>query len=305
MVKTKVKKSVVEDIEEVAEKQLSEAAKLFLDQVTSPKLNSTSFILNRTSPSKLKISPLLLGAVGAQTYFHEDGELATAQAASKQGVPFIVSSHSSYSMEEISDAVPDSELWFQAHIFQDLELTKHFIQRAELAGYQAIILSVSNDKIHHQADQLVKGTANFVVDPIFTKKNYLSKSTLTEQIAHEYQKRYINWDDIQYLKQFTTLPIFIYGDLSLDDVRSTLEQQVEGIILSNINQSNLDLLEKIDIIASERLTVVVETEVKAKEELNHYLQQGADAISIRKSYIYGLATSGVLGAEEAIAHLFT
>ncbi|QGH34138.1 hypothetical protein GI584_08935 [Gracilibacillus salitolerans] len=304
MVKTKLKRSFVEELEEVAEKQLSKEAKLYLDQVTSQKATSTSFILNSTSPSKLKISPLLLGAVGAQTYFHEDGELATAQAAGKQGVPFIVSSHSSYSLEEISDAVPDSELWFQAHIFQDLELTKHFIQRAELAGYQAIILSVSNDEIYQRADQLEKGTTNFVVDPIFAKKNHHSKRTLSDQVAQEYQKRYVNWDDIQYIKQFTTLPIFVYGDLSLDDVRSTLEQQVDGIILSNINQSNLDLLEQINIITSDRVTVVVETEVKSKDELNHYLQYGADAISIRKSYIYGLSTSGVLGAEETIAQLF-
>ncbi|MGP4040669.1 alpha-hydroxy-acid oxidizing protein [Gracilibacillus sp. D59] len=305
MVKAKVKRSVVENLEEAAEKQLSKAAKLYLDQVTSQKANSTSFILNSKSSTKLNISPLLLGAVGAQTYFHEDGELATAKAASKQGVPFIVSSHSSYSIEEVSDAVPDSELWFQAHIFQDLELTKHFIQRAELAGYQAIILSISNDEIHQKADQLVKGTTNFVVDPIFAKKNYHSKIPLSERVAQEYQKRHISWDDIQYIKQFTTLPIFIYGDLSLDDVRSSLEQQVDGIILSNINKSNLDLLEKIDIIASERLIVVVETEVETKDDLNHYLQRGADAISIRKSYIYGLSTSGVLGAEDIIAQLFT
>ncbi|WP_208588035.1 alpha-hydroxy-acid oxidizing protein [Gracilibacillus suaedae] len=305
MVKTKVKGNFIADLEEVAEKQLSETAKLYLDQVTSKKGNATSFILNSNSPSKLKISPLLLGAVGAQTYFHEDGELATAKAASKQGVPFIVSSHSSYSIEEISDAVPDSELWFQAHIFQDLELTKHFVQRAELAGYQAIILSIAKDEIHWKADQLVKGTTNFVVDPIFAKKNYANKSPLAEQVANEYQKRYINWEEIQYIKQFTTLPIFVYGDLSLDDVRSSIEQQVDGIILSNINESNLDLLEQINIIISERLTVVVEAEVKLKDELNHYLQQGADAISIRKSYIYGLSTSGVLGAEEVIAQLFT
>ncbi|MGN8645365.1 alpha-hydroxy-acid oxidizing protein [Gracilibacillus sp. HCP3S3_G5_1] len=304
MAKAKVNRTVVKSLEEVAEKQLSQAATLFLDQLTSHKGNATSFIRYNNSSSKWKISPLLLGAVGAQTYFHEDGELATVQAASKQGVPFIVSSHSSYSIEEISDAVPDSELWFQAHIFKDVELTKHFVQRAELAGYQAIILSVSNDEVYQQPDQLVRGSANFVVDPIFAKKYYDSKSSLSEQIAQEYQKREIKWADLQYIKRFTTLPVFIHGDLSLDDIRLALKHQFDGIILSNINQSNLELLEQIKIIVGESLTIVVETEVETKNNLNNYLQQGADAISIRKHYIHGLVASGVLGVEEVIDQLF-
>ncbi len=254
---------------------------------------------------KHKISPLLLGAIGAQTYFHEDGELATAQAAKSQGLPFIVSSHSSYSIEEISDAVPEGELWFQAHIFNDISITKNFIQRAELAGYQAIILSISDDEVYYQADQLNKGITNFVVDPIFTKKNYNSILSIEDQIASEYKDRHISWENICYLKQFTTLPIFIYGDLTIEDVRNALQLQVDGLIFTNITSPSSELLKRIDLIVGEKLKVVIDTELETREVLNQYLVNGADAVSIKKEYIHHLATTGILGTEKNIAQLFT
>ncbi|WP_058306765.1 alpha-hydroxy-acid oxidizing protein [Gracilibacillus massiliensis] len=305
MVKTIIRKSKEEELKEVAIHQLSEASQDYLREITKPRIRPTSFRLNKGVESKNKISPLLLGAIGAQTYFHEDGELASAQAAQKQGIPFIVSSHSAYSIEEISDAVPECELWFQAHIFKDRALTKNFIQRAELSGYQAIILNISDDTIHHHADQLNKGIANFVVDPIFAKKNFNSPLTIKEQITKEYQDRQITWEDISYLQQFTTLPVYIYGDLTIEDVRSALQHQVDGLIFTNIPSATTDLLAQVDTIVADKLKVVIETEVETKEVVNQYLLHGADAVTIKSHYIYGLVTAGVLGVEDNIAQLFT
>ncbi|SHM95058.1 alpha-hydroxy-acid oxidizing protein [Gracilibacillus kekensis] len=303
MVKTIIRKSKEEEVKERAINQLSKDSQDYLSEITKPSIRPTSFQLNKGEPSKNKISPLLLGAIGAQTYFHEDGELASAIAAQKQGIPFVVSSHSAYSLEEISDAVPDSELWFQAHLFKDRSLTKNFIQRAELSGYQAIILSISDDTVNLNADLLDKGITNFIVDPIFAKKNYKSSLTIKEQITQEYQDREITWEDIRYLQQFTTLPIYIYGDLTIDDVRSALRHQIDGLIFTNIPSSTTDLLAKVNTIVGDKLKVVIETDVETQENLNQYLLQGADAISIKMNYIYGLATSGVSGVERVIDEL--
>ncbi|UOQ85231.1 alpha-hydroxy-acid oxidizing protein [Gracilibacillus salinarum] len=305
MAKATVKKSKVTALEKLAEQQLTQSSKLFLEEITSQKVHSTSFILHRNTEANGNISPFILGSVSAQTYFHEDGELATALAAKNQGVPFIVSSHSSYSIEDIADAVPGSELWFQAHLFHDRDLTKHFIQRAELAGYQAIVVSLSNDVVHQTADKEARGTTNFVVDPIFAKKNHHNNQSIAEQVANEYQNRHVTWDDIRYIKQFTNLPVFIYGDLSIDDVRVALQQQVEGIIFTNISHANIDLLERVKTVVGGNLSIIIETEVNTKEALDLYLHLGADAVSVQRSYIHGLSTSGVPGVEEVIAQLFT
>lgn len=284
---------------------LKEESQRFLEEITAQKTRSTSFVLDRNTVSKQKISPLLLGAVSAQTYFHEDGEFATALAAEQQGIPFIVSSHSSYSLEEIREIAPTSELWFQAHIFKDRVLSKHFVQRAELAGYQAIVISLSNDVIHHQADQLEKGIANFVVDPIFATKNYQSEIKLSDQIEAEYLDRHITWEDIHYLKQYTTLPVYVYGEFTFDEVRNALKQNVDGLIFTNVNQTNIDFLQKVKTVVGDVLSIIIETDVQTKEELNELLYNGADAVSIQKEYVVPLAESGSIGVEKVIDQLFT
>jgi lactate 2-monooxygenase len=47
--------------------------------------------------------------------FHGDGELASAGAAKNQGVPFIMSTASSRSMEEVAQANGDGHRWYQLY----------------------------------------------------------------------------------------------------------------------------------------------------------------------------------------------
>lgn len=297
-------KSKIRNKRQIAEQQLTVEGKRYLSDILERRRQPSVLRLSDEQEQHFRVSPLLLGAVGAQTYFHPDGECATALAAKQQEVPFIVSAYSSYSLEEIRDAVPDSELWFQTHIFKDKELTRHFLQRAELAGYQAIVLSVSNDIIYQDADQLEKGGANFVVDPIFLQKHAESARTFQEKIAEEYDTGKLTWHDIQDLTSFTTLPVFIYGDLSIDDIRAALQHHIDGIILTNVTEHNLDFLERIKMVIGESIPIVLEMEVETNQAWNHYLQHGATAISIKENYLYGLAASGAAGVEETIYELF-
>ena len=78
----------------------------------------------------------MLAPIGVQWILHKDGELAVARAARALGVPMILSTVSSYPMEEVADALGDTPRWFQLYWPRDDELAASFIRRAELAGYR-------------------------------------------------------------------------------------------------------------------------------------------------------------------------
>src|SRR5829696_8823064 len=57
--------------------------------------------------------PLMLAPIGVQSIVHSDGELATARAAAELGVPHVLSTASSYPMEEVGEAAGDGPRWYQ------------------------------------------------------------------------------------------------------------------------------------------------------------------------------------------------
>ena len=58
-------------------------------------------------------APFLLAPIGVLSIAHPDGELAAARAAAAAGVPFVLSSAASHSIEEIAQAMGDAPRWFQ------------------------------------------------------------------------------------------------------------------------------------------------------------------------------------------------
>ena len=69
-----------------------------------------------------------------QKIIHPDGELATARAAASVGVPFILSTAASSTIEEVAEAAGDAPRWYQLYWPSDDEVTKSFLARAEDAG---------------------------------------------------------------------------------------------------------------------------------------------------------------------------
>src|SRR5687767_15921636 len=79
--------------------------------------------------------PFLLAPVGVLSIAHADGELAAARAAAALGVPFILSSAASHSIEDVAEAMGDAPRWFQLYWVSDREICASFVRRAAAAGY--------------------------------------------------------------------------------------------------------------------------------------------------------------------------
>src|SRR5260370_35493402 len=88
-------------------------------------------------------APILLGPVGVQEIVHKDADTASARAAASLGLPFVLSTMSSRSIEDVAqaaDKVAESPRWFQLYWGENPELTASMVQRAERAGYSALVV---------------------------------------------------------------------------------------------------------------------------------------------------------------------
>lgn len=88
-------------------------------------------------------SPLLVAPIGVQGALHADGELATASAAGKVGVPFIMSTASCRSIEDVAKANgPNGHRWYQLYWPRTTEVTLSLLKRAKENGFTALVITL-------------------------------------------------------------------------------------------------------------------------------------------------------------------
>src|SRR5580692_8631745 len=95
-------------------------------------------------------APVILGPVGVQNILHKDGDLASARAAAALGLPFTLSTASSRSIEEVAAAAASAGngvRWFQLYWGRNPELTASMLQRAERAGYKALVVTLDTSML--------------------------------------------------------------------------------------------------------------------------------------------------------------
>src|SRR5260370_18033982 len=84
-------------------------------------------------------APVILGPIGVQGIIHSEAEVATARAAASLGLPFALSTVSSRSIEEVANSAGNAPRWFQLYSRKNPALTASMLQRAERAGYKALL----------------------------------------------------------------------------------------------------------------------------------------------------------------------
>ena len=121
-------------------------------------------------------APLMLAPIGVQSIVHPDAEVAVARAAAATGVPMVLSTASSRSLEEVAEAQGDAPRWFQLYWPRDPDLAASLLSRAERAGYGAIVVTLDTWLLAWRPRDLElaylpflhgEGIANYLSDPVF------------------------------------------------------------------------------------------------------------------------------------------
>ncbi len=198
-------------------------------------------------------APLLLAPIGVQGIFHAEGELPAARAAASLGLPLIVSSASSRTMEEIAAVTPQARRWFQLYWPRSDELAKSFLDRAERAGYQAIVVTVDTSFLGWRERDIQnaylpfvygEGLANYVSDPVFVAAiggdPRANPARTLEYFASIFSDPARSWSDLARLTQATRLPTLVKGILHADDARRAVDAGATGVVVSNHGGRQLD-----------------------------------------------------------------
>ena len=264
--------------------------------------------------------PVVLAPIGCQSILHEEGELAAARAAASQDVPLCLSTVSSYTMEEVADELGDTPRWFQLYWSPNRDLARSFLDRAEDAGYEAIVVTVDTPVPGWRPQDLQQGylpylegigVQNYFSDDVF--RDLLDQppeeNTLVaaQQFLDVFGDASLTFEDLDWLQDQTDLPIIVKGILDPADARRAVEHGADGIVVSNHGGRQVDgsvaaveMLPAVVEEVGEETTVLFDSGIRNGAHAIKALALGADAVMLGRPYVYGLAIDGENGVASVL-----
>ena len=267
-------------------------------------------------------SPVLLGPVGVLSIAHPEAEIAVARAAKAAGVPQVVSTVSSKTIEAIAEVHGDNPHWFQLYWGSDNDFTRSIISRAEKAGYSAIVVTLDTRLFAWRERDiqnaylpflLGEGLANYLSDPVFLAAvgdPAKDKMRTLMHFAHCFANPSSTWDDLAVIRDCTKLPVILKGIQHPDDAKKAIDHGADGIIVSNHGGRQLDgaigALDALTGIADavgDKTTLLFDSGIRCGADVFKAMALGAKAVLIARPYAYALALAGEQGVQEVVGNL--
>jgi len=280
-------------------------------------------------------SPLFLAPTGMNRLFHHDGERASSLAAEKYGCYYSLSTLSSVSIEEIGNLISTPKM-FQIYIHKDRGLTYEFIERCKRAKFTSLCLTIDTIVAGNRERDLRTG---MTMPPKFTPSNLLSFAMrprwLCNYFTHETFKLsnlegktekgskeslsvidYINsqfdtnlcWEDAQKAVEAWGGPFVIKGVMSIEDAKRAVDIGASAIMISNHGGRQLDcspapfdLLSDIVDAVGGKIEIICDGGIRRGTHVLKALALGANACSMGRPYLYGLAAAGQAGVEAVLS----
>jgi lactate 2-monooxygenase len=268
-------------------------------------------------------APFLLAPVGVLSIAHAEAEVGAGRGAAATGVPFVLSSAATFTIEAVAEAMDDAPRWFQLYWINDREVAASFVRRAEASGYSAIVVTLDTPALAWRPRDLRnaylpflrgEGCGQFFSDPVFCAK--LEKPPEEDVLAAAammlatFPNLGLTWDDLGWLREQTTLPLLVKGVLRRDDAERARERSIDGIIVSNHGGRQVDgAIASLDALVEVRDAVgpdyplLVDGGIRRGADVIKALALGADAVLIGRLYAFALAAGGSAGVEAVVRQL--
>ena len=263
-------------------------------------------------------APVALAPVGVQGIVHEQAELAVARAAAALGLPMVLSTVSTYTLEDVM-AAGDGPKWFQLYWPREKEVAASLVARAKAAGYRALVVTLDTFILAWRPRDLSRGylpflhrmgLANYEADPAFLAGLEKAPDEDPGSSVLRWMSMFGDpaktWDDLVWLREQWEGPILLKGVLHPDDARRAHDAGIEGVIVSNHGGRQIDgeipSLEALpDVVEAvgDRMTVLFDSGIRTGSDVMKALALGAQAVLVGRPYVYGLG----LGGEDGVRHV--
>jgi L-lactate dehydrogenase (cytochrome) len=234
------------------------------------------------------------------------------------------------SIEEVAEA-SSGRRWFQLYVFEDRGLAKELIQRAEAAGYEALVLTVDTIVLGSRERDTRRGFTlpprigpDTIVDgmlhPAWTWAMLRSEPIAFANLArrdagpvpmaalgHHPFDASITWADVDWLRSIWNGPIVVKGIQGAEDAELAAEAGAEAIVVSNHggrqlegSPPTLEVLPRVADAVGGRIEILLDGGVRRGADVVKAVALGATACMIGRAYLYGLAAAGEAGVDHVL-----
>ena len=277
--------------------------------------------------------PIAIAPTGAAGFGWPGADVAIARSAAAFGIPYTLSSSATASIERIAREAP-GRLWFQPYILRDQAFFHRLIDRAEAAGYEALVVTV---------DMPVGGKRerdyrrDFAIPFAFTLRNVLDfasrprwvldlarhgvpvlenlvglarsgadTSEIASSVGRDFDSAF-DWQGLQALRGRWRRRLLVKGILHPEDAERAAAIGCDGVIVSNHGGRQLDgAVASIDVLPAivaavgDRVEVLLDSGVRRGSDIVKALALGAGAVMIGRATLYGASAAGEAGAQRAL-----
>jgi lactate 2-monooxygenase len=268
-------------------------------------------------------APVITAPIGVQSIVHPDGELATARATAELGVPMVLSTVSSYPLEEVAAANGDGARWFQLYWPNDEAVCVSVLTRAKAAGFTTLVVTLDTWLLGwrpHDLDNAYlpfltgEGLANYFGDPAFLAG--LEKPPAEDLPAA--LMRWLpmftgsdhTWANLAFLREHWDGPMVLKGIQHGQDAQRAADAGMDGIVVSNHGGrqvdgavGSLDVLPAIVDAVGDRVEVLFDSGIRTGADIVKALALGARAVFVGRPWVYGLAHAGQDGIRHVLRSL--
>ncbi len=276
-----------------------------------PLLTGVAEVDTATTVLKQPIAlPILLAPVAGQNLYHPQGALASARAAASAKTILGVSSSVGHSVEEIA-AASTGPKWFQLYMPKDRAVARRLVERAERAGFKAIVLTVDLGE-RKDADKRNRFT---LPEPALRKHLRDIGFDLSEQMTYKQLLAFndqawdltLSWNAFDWLRSITKLPLLVKGVLRADDAKKAVAIGLNGIVVSNHGgrrldgvPASIDQLPQIVAAVNGKAEVLLDSGIRRGTDVLKALALGAKAVLIGRPYAWALAADGEAGVSKIL-----
>ncbi|TDC75603.1 aminotransferase class I/II-fold pyridoxal phosphate-dependent enzyme [Streptomyces hainanensis] len=247
-------------------------------------------------------APLGVAPMAYHTLAHHEGELATVRAAGAAGLPVVVSTFAGRPFEELA-AAAQAPLWLQVYCFRDREVTRRLIERAERAGFAALVLTVDAPRLGRRPRDQRNG---FRLPPHVVPANLPAVAPGHYAAPAEHGRAALDpaldWSVLPWLRSVSRLPLLLKGVLTAEDAARAVASGVDGLVVSNHGgrqldgaPATLDALREVTAGAAGRCPILLDGGVRRGADILAALSLGADAVLVGRPVLHGLAADGQRG----------
>jgi L-lactate dehydrogenase (cytochrome) len=274
--------------------------------------------------------PIVFGPTGFTRMMHRAGEAAVARAAGRAGVPYVLSTLGTTSVERLAQDAPTTDRWFQLYVSKDRERAGDLLARAAASGYTTLVLTVDVPVAGSRQRDIYNG---LTVPPTLTKRTligmmqkprWLFDSLTTDPLAFESLGAAddvmslintvfdpsVTIADLEWLRDRWTGTIVVKGVQRVDDAKTIAAAGVDGIAVSNHGGRQLDravtpleLLPAVVDAVGTSIEVYLDGGVRSGADVAAAVALGARAAFIARPYLYALMAGGEAGIDHLSARL--